>query len=205
MPPARTRPAPSARDRILATACDLFYSRGLRAVGVDTLIAESGVAKATFYKHFPAKDDLILAYLDAMDQQRTDALHSAAEAAGPKPADQLVGAFEALPGIVGARGYRGCPFINAAAESPPGTRIHERAARHRADREAWFADLAEVGGAADPDDVARSLSVLMDGALAGGAVNPGDTAVADSALEQARRQVKRGLKGAPKPAGGKKK
>ena len=61
-------PSSTARSRILDTATRLFYAHGLRAVGVDTIIAESGVAKATFYKHFPAKDDLIAAYLDVVDE-----------------------------------------------------------------------------------------------------------------------------------------
>ena len=79
-------PAP-ARERILDTAFRLFYARGIRAVGVDLLIAESGVAKATFYKHFGAKDDLVLAYLDRVDEIWTGQLRAAAQAAGPDPAD----------------------------------------------------------------------------------------------------------------------
>ena len=69
-------PAP-ARERILDTAFRLFYARGIRAVGVDLLIAESGVAKATFYKHFGAKDDLVLAYLDRVDEIWTGQLRAA--------------------------------------------------------------------------------------------------------------------------------
>ena len=76
------RPPSVARARILDTATRLFYARGLRAVGVDTIIAESGVAKATFYKYFPAKDDLIAAYLDRVDEMWSGQLHAAAEAAG---------------------------------------------------------------------------------------------------------------------------
>ena len=79
----------AARERILETAFALFYARGIRAVGVDLIIAESGVAKATFYKHFPAKDDLVVAYLDKVDGVWTGQLEAAAEAAGPDPADQL--------------------------------------------------------------------------------------------------------------------
>ena len=75
---------PSARQRILDTAFRLFYARGLRAVGVDTIIAESGVAKATFYKHFPAKDDLVLAYLDRVDGVWTGQLHEAAGVEQPE-------------------------------------------------------------------------------------------------------------------------
>ena len=92
---APTRPG-AARDRILDTAFSLFYARGIRAVGVDLIIAESDVAKATFYKHFPSKDDLVVAYLDKVDGVWTGQLHTAAEAAGDAPAAQLVGLFDAL-------------------------------------------------------------------------------------------------------------
>lgn len=106
--------AGGARARILGTAARLFYERGIRAVGVDTLIAESGVAKATFYKHFPAKDDLVLAYLDTIDEAWTAQLQAAAQAAGDRPADQLVGVFAALGAVCDGPGYRGCGFLNAA-------------------------------------------------------------------------------------------
>ena len=76
----QTRPS-AARERILATAFSLFYAKGIRAVGIDLIIAESGVAKATFYKHFPAKDDLVVAYLDKVDGVWTGQLKAAAEAA----------------------------------------------------------------------------------------------------------------------------
>ena len=110
-----------ARQRILDTAFRLFYARGLRAVGVDLLIAESGVAKATFYKYFPGKDDLVLAYLDRVDEVWTGQLQAAAAAGGDRPADQLVGLFDALGTACRREGYRGCAFLNAAAESAPGT------------------------------------------------------------------------------------
>ncbi|WP_326960769.1 MULTISPECIES: TetR/AcrR family transcriptional regulator [unclassified Arthrobacter] len=78
---AMRTPAGQARDRTKVTAFRLFYAHGLRAAGIDTIIAESGVAKATFYKYFPAKDDLILAYLEQVDGVWTGQLHAAAEAA----------------------------------------------------------------------------------------------------------------------------
>src|SRR6476469_8881009 len=141
--------APSAaRQRILDTAFRLFYARGLRAVGVDTIIAESGVAKATFYKHFPAKDDLVLAYLDRVDGVWTGQLHAAAEAAGPDPADQLVGLFDALSTACRRDGYRGCAFINAAAEATPGSPVHDRTLAHKAAVRAWVRELATDAGAA---------------------------------------------------------
>src|SRR6478736_1692930 len=124
--PAARTPAGHAREKILATAFRLFYAQGFRAAGIDTIIAESGVAKATFYKYFPSKDDLILTYLDKVDGVWTGQLHAAAASAGENPADQLVGLFDALYSSCQREGYRGCAFINAAAESAPGTAIHTR-------------------------------------------------------------------------------
>jgi AcrR family transcriptional regulator len=164
-------PVPSARERILATAFALFYAHGIRGVGIDRIITESGVAKATFYKHFPAKDDLVLAYLDRVDEAWTGQLHAAAEAAGPDPASQLVGAFDALGNACRRDGYRGCAFINAAAENPAGSRVHDRTLAHKEAVLAWLGGLADEAGAADPDGLARTLTLLLDGGLASGALD----------------------------------
>ncbi len=133
----------SARERILDAAFRLFYARGIRAVGVDLIIGESGVAKATFYKHFPAKDDLVVAYLDRVDEIWSGQLHAAAEAAGPAPADQMVGLFDALGTACRREGYRGCAFINAAAEAVPGTPVHERTVAHKSDVLTWVRRLRD--------------------------------------------------------------
>ena len=175
---AGTTAAPSAaRDRILETAFRLFYARGLRAVGVDTIIAESGVAKATFYKHFPAKDDLIAAYLDRVDEIWFGQLRDAAAAAGPAPADQLIGLFDALATACRRDGYRGCAFINAAAEAMPDTPAHERTVAHKQRVLSWLRDLAQGAGAEHPERLARALALLLDGALASGALDADPEAV----------------------------
>ena len=177
----------SARDRILDTAFRLFYARGIRAVGVDLIIAESGVAKATFYKHFPAKDELVLAYLDKVDGIWTGQLRAAAEAAGPDPSDQLVGLFDALGTACRRDGYRGCAFINAAAEAAPGTPVHERTVAHKRAVLAWLRDLATRAGADDPESLARSIALLLDGGLADGAL------AADPEAPRAAKHAARGL------------
>src|SRR6476620_3227342 len=170
-PRALRTPAGQAKDKILATAFRLFYAHGLRAAGIDTIIAESGVAKATFYKYFPAKDDLILAYLEQVDGVWSGQLHAAAEAAGPDPADQLVGLFDALSSACRRDGYRGCAFINAAAETQPGTPVHEHTVQHKAAVLDWVRDLADRAGADDPAALARALTLLLDGGLASGALD----------------------------------
>src|SRR5437763_3067098 len=123
---SRGTTAQPARERILDTAFRLFYAHGPRGVGVDRVIAESGVAKATLYKHFPAKDDLVVAYLDRVDEVWRAQLAEAAEAAGDDPRDRLVGTFDALATAARHAGYRGCAFINAAGECTPGSRVHAR-------------------------------------------------------------------------------
>jgi AcrR family transcriptional regulator len=178
----------SAHDRILDTAFRLFYARGIRAVGVDLIIAESQVAKATFYKHFPAKDELVLAYLDRVDGIWTGQLQAAAEAAGPEPADQLVGLFDALGTACRTDGYRGCAFINAAAEATPGTPVHERTVAHKQTVSTWIRDLATQAGAPDPNTLARALTLLLDGGLADGALTA-DPAAAAAAKDTARQLV----------------
>jgi AcrR family transcriptional regulator len=165
-----TRPS-AARQRILESAFRLFYAHGIRAVGIDRIIAESAVAKATFYKHFPAKEDLVIAYLDKVDEVWGQQLRAAAAAAGPDPAAQLVGMFDALTRACRREGYRGCAFINAAAENQPGTQVHARVLAHKNAVRAWVHDLATQAGAQEPDELARALTLLLDGGLASGSLD----------------------------------
>jgi len=180
--------ARSARDRILHAAFRLFYAHGIRGVGVDTVIAESGVAKATLYKHFPSKNDLVLAYLDEVDRIWRAQLEAAAEAAGPDPRDRLVGIFDALASACRTDGYHGCAFINTAAESQPGTRTHARTVEHKTAVRTWVRDLATAAGARDPDGLATQLTLLLDGGLAAGVLD-GNPTVAEAARNAARTLV----------------
>jgi AcrR family transcriptional regulator len=177
-----------ARDRILDTAFRLFYAYGVRGVGVDTVIAESGVAKATLYKHFPRKDDLALAYLDRIDGIWRGQLLAAAQAAGDDPREQLVGMFDALVTACRREGYHGCAFINTAAESSTGSDVHARTVQHKDAVRRWVRDLAAAAGAADPDALARSLTLLIDGGLSAGVLDA-DPRAADAARVAARALV----------------
>lgn len=177
-----------ARERILDTAFRLFYAHGPRGVGVDTVIAESGVAKATLYKHFPRKDDLVLAYLDRIDEVWFGQLRAAARAAGDDPREQLVGMFDALSTAARRAGYHGCAFINTAAESDSGSDVHARTVEHKHIVRAWVTDLARRAGAADPDRLGRQLTLLIDGSLAAGVLDA-DPATPTAALNAARTLV----------------
>lgn len=195
--PTPTRPS-AARQRVMDTAFALFYAHGIRAVGVDRIIAESGVAKRTFYKHFPAKDTLVVAYLDRVDLVWTQQLHDAAEAAGAAPTDQLVGMFDALGTACRREGYRGCAFINAAAENGVGTPVHDRTLAHKTAVRDWVRDLAAAAGAADPELLSRSLTLLLDGALASGSVD-GLPDAPEAAKEAARALVSLAVETAAAP------
>jgi AcrR family transcriptional regulator len=184
----RRRPS-AARDRILATAARLFYANGVRGTGVDAVVSASGVAKATLYAHFPTKADLVLAYLADVDAAWQGKLRAAAAAAGPEPRDQLVGLFDAMRVACSRDGFRGCAFINTAAESEPGGPVHQATAAHKRAVRDWVRGLAEQAGARDPDGLARSLTLLVDGALAAGALEPGGTEAAHAAQETARLLV----------------
>ncbi|WP_260609447.1 TetR/AcrR family transcriptional regulator [Streptomyces sp. WAC 01325] len=158
----------AARERILDTASELFEAHGLRGVGVDRIIAQSGVAKATLYAHFPSKDELAAAYLRQTDDSWRGKLLRAALAAGDDPREQMVGLFDAVASAYHRHGFHGCPFINAAAESEPGSAPHIETAKHKMRVRAWVRTMAEAAGATDPDELALQITLLVDGTLAAG-------------------------------------
>ncbi|NEB04171.1 TetR/AcrR family transcriptional regulator [Streptomyces sp. SID13726] len=180
---AKRRPA---RDRILETASKLFYAHGIHAVGVDRLVAESGVAKATLYAHFPSKDDVVAAYLRGMDDDWRRHLRSAALAAGEDPREQLFGIFVALEKTA-REGRLGCAFISAVAEYEPGSAVHDVAAEHKRTVRAWVRGLAAAAGAADPDTLSFQLTLLIDGTLAATRVE--HAGVTAEAAKQAARAL----------------
>jgi len=158
-----TTAQPKPRDRILEAAGRLFLRDGFRAVGVDTIIAEAGVAKMTLYAHFPSKDDLIVAYLERADEQFWAWLEDASVADGPRA--KLVAMFEAVGKLADSPQCLGCTFQGTAAEFPdpehPGHRV---ALGHKQAVVARLRTLAEDAGLRDPADLAQQLLLLMDGA-----------------------------------------
>lgn len=168
--------APSARERILQTAARLFYTEGIRAVGVDRVVAEAEVAKATLYAHFPSKEHLVVAYLERSDRTWRAELEQAAAAAGADPRAQLVGVFDAITAACRRDGYAGCGFLNAGAETRSGDAPHRVAVRHKREVRRWLALIAAEAGARDPEALAETLAVLIDGALADTALEGTDGA-----------------------------
>jgi AcrR family transcriptional regulator len=157
---------PSARDRILDTASELFYRDGFRAVGVDTIIARSGVAKMTLYRHFPSKDDLIVAYLEE-SHERFWAWIEDATVGHEEPRAKLLALFEAVGGLARSPECLGCTFQGTAAEFPDLDHPGHRAARaHKQAVLRRLHELAAQAGARDPADLAGELYLLMEGAFA---------------------------------------
>lgn len=163
--PATTRLESPARRRILDTAAGLFYVEGVRAVGIDRIIAEAGVAKATFYHHFPAKDDLVRSYIEEQSRLQRDA---AARVPPAPPGEMVMAVFDLLGEIACGPGFRGCPFINAAAEYPdPAHPVRQAIADHRRWFRGLLGDLLVADGHPDADRTADMLVILRDGLVVG--------------------------------------
>jgi AcrR family transcriptional regulator len=163
-------------ERILETTDRLFYRQGIRAIGVDTITAETGISKRTLYNYFPSKDALIAAYLSRRIQPIA--------ASDAPPAEQILAVFERLERTFASRGFRGCPFVNAVAEL--GDHPARGIAKHfKESRRVWFREKLTELGARDPDGLATQLALLVDGAIAAALVQ-GDAAMAGAAREAAR-------------------
>jgi len=160
--PIKNEVAP--KDILFQTAARLFYQHGYRAVGVDTIAAESGIGKMTLYRHYPSKDDLIVAYIQDSNKVFWNNFEQITKEA-PTPREKLLAFFEALQDYVATPACYGCPFLNVATEYPeadyPG---HQVAIEHKLSVRARFNQLAGEAGARQPEALANALFLLMDGA-----------------------------------------
>lgn len=168
------RPAPrqdsrrgDAKTRILDTAYELFCREGVRAVGVDQVTAEAGVAKMTLYHHFASKDELVLAFLELRQERWTYAwLASSIERAAPSLTDRSLALFDALDQWFHERDFRGCPFIRTLLEVPDPARLaHQAAVRHLEVVRQMLELHAKEGGIASAKELAYQLQILMMGAI----------------------------------------
>jgi AcrR family transcriptional regulator len=166
-PRASAGARPTARERILDTAYDLFSRHGTRAVGVDRIIAESGVAKMTLYRNFPSKDDLILAFLERRDEVWTRAwLQAEANRRGTTPAERLLAIFDTFEGWFARRDFEGCSFIKVMLElGDTDNPVRRATVRHLAAIRRFVRDLAEQAGIEDAEDFARQWHMLMKGCI----------------------------------------
>lgn len=157
----------TARQRILDVATDLFYREGIRSVGVDTIVEKSGVGKATLYRHFPTKDDLIVAYLEAEESQYWEQWEASIAPCEGAPREQLLALFDAMiERWMGPR-YRGCAFLNALTEfSEPEHPVHQLALKNKRTVRARLYQLCQQASARHPDVLADQLFLLNNGGLA---------------------------------------
>ncbi|WP_369174905.1 TetR/AcrR family transcriptional regulator [Streptomyces sp. R28] len=179
----------SPRERLVEAASRLFYYEGVRAVGVERLIAEAGVTKVTFYRHFAAKDDLVVAYLLTKDAYYKEVAEPLAAAHPPAEAIDLI--FEAIAEHARERGFRGSPFLNAAAEYPDADHpVRILVTAHREWIRSLFQGLLTRLGHTDPESAAGALLMLYDGAMAAGYLD--DSTAAHKTLVDAVRLIRSG-------------
>lgn len=178
--------ATTVRDRILYTAASLFYREGARSVGVDRIIAEAGTAKATFYRHFKSKDDLVLAYLylrhDSWMRWFARSLERACARDGVS--------FERVAQVLGEwfrePDFRGCSFINVLAEGQPSGEVLSLVQSHKADLQDALEALARRFGHTAPTEAAEEALMIVEGAIVRAQMTH-DQAVVDIAARLLRR------------------
>jgi AcrR family transcriptional regulator len=179
---------PGARERILGTAYDLFARRGVRAVGVDEVIARAGVAKATLYRHFPTKDALVLAFLERREERWTLAwVEAEARGRGDTPEEQLLAIFGLFDEWFRSADFEACSFINVLVEMGPEHAVGQASIRHLANIRTVVRTLADEAGLRDPEAFARSWHILMKGSIV--AATEGDVDAARRARRMARTLI----------------
>ena len=150
--------SPTPAERILAAADRLFYTQGIRAVGVDAIAEAAKVSKRTLYNHYPTKDELVAAYLTARFKHLPPSDAPARQ--------QILGYFDRLERLFAEGGFRGCPYVNAVTEI--GDRKHAAARialQFKEQRIAWYRTLLERIGVAEPQRLAMQLQLLVEGAI----------------------------------------
>jgi AcrR family transcriptional regulator len=166
---------------LLRTASALFYAEGVHRVGVDWVVTAAEVTRATFYRHFPSKEDLVVAYLEGIHDATRAYLGDTAGA------DRLRRLVAATGEQLCRPGYRGCPFINAAAEYPdPADPVHRAVVRHREWLIGTASDAFAAAGHPQPDTAAARYVMLRDGAQVAGYLGDGTSAAAalDAGLDE---------------------
>ena len=186
---------PGARERIVRAAGDLFYAEGIHAVGVDRVTAAARVAKATMYQQFRSKDELVAACLQRRAEQWRASVADPVLALPGSTARRVGAVFERLGKAFATPGYRGCPFINAAAEYPgPDGPVAAAIAAHRAQVRGLFAELLAGVPAARRAALTDQLVLLYDGTMVGAQLDQGPRAA-----RRARAAARQLLEG-PAPA-----
>ncbi|MEU5899694.1 MULTISPECIES: TetR/AcrR family transcriptional regulator [Streptomyces] len=175
-PPARDQLAP--RERILRTAYELFSQRGIRAVGIEEVVARSGVAKATLYRHFPSKDQLVLAFLARREQQWTlGRVVAGARNRGGTPEGRLLAIFDVFDEWFRGDDYDACTFINVLLEMGWKHPLGRASIQYLENIRSLVRGMAEEAGLRDSDGFARSWHILMKGSIISAAEGDRDAAL----------------------------
>lgn len=181
---AESMPAPSAasvgklsmRERILQAAEELFYAQGIRAVSAEKIIARVGITKVTFYRYFPTKDELVVAYLERRAAWERDAVEAVRRAAGGRGSEAFRLLSDGIGAVSCAPGFRGCPFINAAAEYADAEHpVRGVVKAHREWFKAAFEEMLAETGVHDVSGAADQLVMLRDGAMVAGYLGDPET------------------------------
>lgn len=172
---------PTKRDELVRRALEIFYQNGFHATGMDMLAMESGVSKTSMYKHFRTKEDLILAVLRLRDENFRNWLFRRMAELGDTPTQKLLAMYDALGEWFGEQGFRGCMFIKASAEyQDPDHAIHVQSAEHKRLLLDHVSALTEAAGLAMPQDLARQLLLLKEGAIVMAVLGRGQDAASDA-------------------------
>jgi AcrR family transcriptional regulator len=175
----------SARQRILEAAYVLFSHRGIRDVSVDEVIEASGVAKATLYRHFASKDQLVLAFLDMREQVWTfDVVEAGARERAADPEGRLLAIFDVYDEWFHRPDFEACSFVNVLLEMGAGHPAGRASIEHLATIRSVVAGMAAEAGLDDPDEFARSWHILMKGSIV--QASEGDPGAAKRAQSMAR-------------------
>jgi AcrR family transcriptional regulator len=160
---------PKARDRIFAVAKDMFYERGIRAVGVESIVAAAGATKMSLYRSFPSKDDLVVAYLKERDATYWRWWDGIMDEHAGNPRAQILALVDSVATRSFRPGYRGCPFTNAVIEFPePDHPGREIAAENKRELRTRLRNLAAAAGARDAKTLGDQLFLMIEGVYASG-------------------------------------
>jgi AcrR family transcriptional regulator len=169
--------ASDVRERILDTAYELFSRRGIRGVGVDEVISRAGVAKATLYRHFPSKDQLVLAFLERREERWTLGwVEAEARRRSSTPEQQLLAIFDLFDEWFRRDDFEACSFINVLLEMGAPHPAGGACVRHLENIRAVVRSLAEEAGIGDTDSFARSWHILMKGSIVSAAEGDAEAA-----------------------------
>lgn len=190
---------PGKREQLIDVAMQLFNRHGYHATGVDRIMAEAGISKATLYRHFVSKDELVVAVLEKVDEIARHEMRTFVERASSDPLERLLATFGQLENWLRDCEFKGCPFVAAAGEyAGTGSAVFHQVRLHKRLYFAYFEELARAARIPDPERFAMQLVMLHEGAIAFAQVLGAD-GVVDAARDAARTLIERSVAGEPEP------